>query len=34
MCYPVGKVRFGDFEKLVEKVKELSNLTETPNNIF
>lgn len=34
MCYPDGKVEFGDFRQLTEKVKELTNSNKSPDNIF
>ena len=34
MCYPDGKVEFGDFRQLTEKVKELTNSNKSPENIF
>ena len=34
MCYPDGKVEFGDFRQLTEKVKELTNSDKSPDNIF
>jgi len=34
MCYPEGKVEFGDFRQLTEKVKELTNSNKSPDNIF
>ena len=34
LCFPAGKVNFGDFNALVAKVKSLSTSSNVPENIF
>ena len=34
LCFPEGKVNFGDFDALVAKVKSLSASSTVPENIF